>query len=81
MTDDLSKILQQAVGGIKSYTKFEKLEDVNQIPYHEEMGPINSTILKSADGTFIIDASKINPMGVATYKMIKQASQAMIQKN
>ena len=69
------------MGGIKSYTKFEKLEDVNQIPYHEEMGPINSTILKSADGTFIIDASKINPMGVATYKMIKQASQAMIQKN
>ena len=54
-TDNFASILMQTIGGVKAYTNFLKVEDINQIPYHEEMGPINKTVLKSSDGTFIID--------------------------
>ena len=79
-TEEMLKTLMQNKGALETYANLINAEDKAQIPFHEDMGPINSTILKCMDGAFVIDPAKINPMGVSTVKLTKHAIQSMTQR-
>ena len=64
-----------------SVEKYKQVEDLIQIPYHEEMGTINKTILRCSDATFRINISEMNTLKVVTTKQVKAANQAMVQRN
>lgn len=51
------------------------------MPYHEEMGDVNRTILRCTDACFKINYSEMNEMKVVTLKQVKAANQAMSQRN
>ena len=42
-----------------------------QMPYHEEMGEVNKTVLRCCDGTFNTRYSEINEMKLASKKQVK----------
>lgn len=57
---------------------YKSIEDLSQIPYHEEMGQANRTVLRCSDGCFKINYSDMNDLKVATMKQMRSANQAMI---
>ena len=46
-----------SLGGMASVERYKQIEDLIQIPHHEEMGEINKTVLRCSDATFRIDHS------------------------
>ena len=44
-----------SLGSMQSLERYKQIEDMVQIPYHEEMGEPNKTILRCADGSFKIN--------------------------
>ena len=60
---------------------FAQVENLLQIPLHEEMGETNKTILRCTEATFKINVAEMNELGVATTKQMKAANQAMIQRS
>lgn len=51
-----------------SVERYKQVENLLQIPYHEEMGEINRTILRCSDMCFKINYSEMNDLKVATMK-------------
>ena len=51
-----------------SVERYKQVENLLQIPYHEEMGEINRTILRCSDICFKINYSEMNELKVATMK-------------
>ena len=51
------------------------------MPYHEEMGEVNKTILRCSDATFKINYSEMNKLKVIILKQVKVANLAMVQRN
>ena len=69
-----------SLGGMASIERFNAIEDLSQIP-HAEMGEVNKTLLRSADGVFRINAADMNQLKVATMKQMREANKQMIQRN
>jgi len=64
-----------------SVDRFKQIEDLIQMPYHEEMGEVNKTILRCSDATFKINYSEMNKLKVIILKQVKVANLAMVQRN
>ena len=52
----------------ESVERYKEIEDMIQIPYHEEMGQVNKTILRCSDTCFKINYSEMNNLKVATMR-------------
>ena len=68
-------------GGGQSVRQYKRVEDLNQIPYHEEMGEFNKTILRCSDAVFRINVAEMNTLKVATLKQMKEANRVMGLRN
>lgn len=64
-----------------SLERYKQIEDLIQMPYLEEMGELNKTVLRCSDSCFKIVYSEMNAMHVVTLKQVKAANQAMCQRN
>ena len=51
------------------------------MPYHEEMGKTNQTVLRCSDACFKINCSEMNELKLVTSKQAKAANSAMLQRN
>jgi len=43
-----------------SLERYKQSEDMIQIPFHEEMGDFNKTVLRCSDGVFKINVTDLN---------------------
>ena len=56
------------------YKLYQSIENLNKIPNYDEMGEPNNTILRSADGVFVINPHAGLKVGVATKRTIAVAN-------
>ena len=71
----------QSLGGMASVEQYKIREDLTQIPFREEMGEANRTLLHCSESIFKINYTEMNEMKVATMKQMKAANSAMINWN
>lgn len=69
------------VQGNPSIERYKRVEDLIQIPYHEEMGEFNKTILRCSEVVFKINVAEMNVLKVATLKQLKEANRVMVLRN
>ena len=70
-----------SLGGMATIEHFNAIEDLSQIPYAEEMGEVNKTLLRCAESVFRIHPAEMNHLKVATMKQMREANKQMVQRN
>ena len=63
-----------SLGGMATIEHFNAIEDLSQIPDAEDMGEVNKTLLRCADGVFRIHAAELNLLKVATMRQMREAN-------